>query len=367
MRLHTVKLATALVVTALAGSTGAAGDAMAQSSVTIFGLIDVGVVRESGGAAGAVTRITSGMSNGSRLGFKGVEDLGHGWSALFMLESGFQLDDGTLGQGGALFGRQSYMGVRAPIGTLTFGRQYTSHFDTIVLADPFGSGLVADAKNLMPSTGDASTRSTNSIKYTAPSGPAMHGASVELMAAAGEVAGNNKAGAQWGGALGYTGGRWTLRLGHHYRNSDTAQVRRGSGRSILLAAVYNAGPFKAHFGYGIDRGFNSSALRNPGNPYGYPVQPVASTDSTDQLMGISIPDGRNLWLASWVRKDDRTGRNQDARQVSVGHRYTLSKRTDTYVALAHISNRNGASYTTGNASEVGTGNRAVSAGVRHQF
>jgi len=72
-------------------------------------------------------------------------------------------------------------------------------------------------------------------------------------------------------------------------------------------------------------------------------------------------------MASWVRKDDRTGANQDAKQLALGHRYALSRRTDTYVALAHIVNRNGAGYTAGNASDAGSGNRAVSAGIRHQF
>jgi predicted porin len=65
----------------------ATNSAFAQSNVTVYGLVDMGIVNERGGAAGSVTKVTSGMSNGSRLGFKGTEDLGNGMSALFVLES----------------------------------------------------------------------------------------------------------------------------------------------------------------------------------------------------------------------------------------------------------------------------------------
>jgi predicted porin len=344
--------------------TGASGIALAQSELTVFGLLDVGLVRESGGAAGAITKLSSGVANGSRLGFKGSEALGGGWSALFMLESGIQLDTGTVGQGGVLFGRQSWVGLRGPIGTVTVGRQYTPHFDTLALADPFGSGQVGDAKNLMRSTGDASTRMTNTIKYASAS---HKGVSGELAYAPGEAAGSQAAGRQFGGALAYAGGALNLRLGYHYRNSDTPASRRGGARNWLLAATYAFGPVKAHVGYGVDKGADSSLPRNPGNPYGYAVTPAGSADSTDLLLGLSASAGRHTILASYVCKDDRTGLGQDARQLALGHRYALSRRTDTYLAVAHIRNRKGAGYTVGNASEAGTGNQAFSAGIRHQF
>ena len=200
------------------------GAALAQSSVTVYGLLDVGLVRESGGSAGAATKVGSGVANGSRLGFKGDEALGAGWSALFLLEAGIQLDDGTSSQGGVVFGRQSYVGLRGPAGTITVGRQYTPQFDTLVLADPFSSGQVADAKNLMPSTGDATTRMTNSIKYAS----ANHGGiSGELAYAPGETAGDAGRGRQFGGALAYARGALKLRLGYHYRNTDTPASRHG--------------------------------------------------------------------------------------------------------------------------------------------
>jgi len=342
----------------------ASGAAAAQSSLTVFGLLDVGLVRESGGAAGAMTRVSSGVSNGSRLGFKGTEALGGGWSALFMLESGLQLDSGATGQGGVLFGRQSYLGLRGPLGGVTVGRQYTPHFDTLVLADPFSSGLTGDAKNLMPSSGDASTRMTNAVKYTSPNYAGAYG---ELAYAPGGSAAGGGAGRQLGGALDYAAGPWHLRLGYHYRNTDTPAGRHGGARNTLLAATWDAGRIKLHLGYGIDKGIDSSPLRNPGNPYGYATPPAASTDSTDLLLGLSVASGRHTLMASWVRKDDRTVPDRDAHQFALGHRYALSRRTDTYLTLTRIRNRNGAGYAAGNAIETGSGSRAVGAGLRHQF
>lgn len=338
----------------------ASAPALAQSSVTVFGLLDIGLAHEKGGAGGAVTKVSSGMSNGSRIGFKGEEGLGGGWAALFFLESGFQIDDGTMGQGGLLFGRQSYAGLRSPAGTVTFGRQYTAHFDTVALLDPFGSGTPGDAKNLLPSTGDANTRSANSIKFA--SAP-WHGWRGELLYAPGEVAGSSAAGRQAGGALTYMAGPLTVRLGYHYRNNDTASP----ARNTLLGAIYDVGPVKLHLAYGIDKGDHSSLPRNAGNPYGSAVAPVASADSTDLLLGLSSVRDAHTFMASYVRKDDRTRYDQDAVQVAVGHRYALSRRTDTYLVLSHISNRRGAGYTVGHASDIGVGNQVLSAGVRHTF
>lgn len=162
-------------------------------------------------------------------------------------------------------------------------------------------------------------------------------------------------------------GPLNLRLGYHYRNNDTATSQASGARDTLLAATYNFGPVKGHLGVGIDKGVNSSNPRNPGNPYGYAVAPLASTDSTDLLLGLSSVRGPHTLMASYVRKDDKTPRDQDAAQVAIGHRYALSRRTDTYLVLSHIGNRRGAGYTVGHASDTGTGNQVVSAGVRHLF
>ena len=343
---------------------GAAAPALAQSSVTIYGLMDIGIVREHGAAAGPATKISSGMSNGSRLGIKGQEALGGGWAALFLLESGIQLDDGSIGQGGIVFGRQAYAGLRSPFGTLTVGRQYTSHFDTMVMVDPFQAGTVGDAKNLIPSSGDATTRMSNSLRLAS---GVWHGLAGEVMYAPGETAGSDSAGRQLGGAVSYVVGPLSLRLGYHHRNNDTPTRQITSARNVLLGAAYLFGSVKAHLAYGTDKGVNSAILRNPGNPFGYASAPVASTDSTVLLVGLSAVYGAHTFMASYIGKNDKTTFDQDATQVAIGHRLALSRRTDTYVAVSHISNRRGAGYTVGHASEGGTASQVYSAGVRHIF
>ena len=103
----------------------AAPAAFAQSSVTVFGVVDIGGQYLSGHAKDAL--LTSGGLSGSRLGFKGTEDLGDGLYADFMLEGGINVDTGGSAQGGQLFGRQAYFDIRkASIGTLSAGRQYGS-------------------------------------------------------------------------------------------------------------------------------------------------------------------------------------------------------------------------------------------------
>jgi predicted porin len=337
----------------------------AQDGMTAYGMIDLAVIRESGGSAGSVTKTTSGVSAGSRIGFKGTEQLGGGLAALFVLESGFQGDTGAMGQGGLLFGRQAYVGLRGAAGTLLAGRQYTPQYLVVVFADPFGSGYVADSKNIIATSGNSLSRMDNTVKYLS---PAVAGVTVELAGAPGEVAGDSAAGRQFGGSVAYAAGPLQMRAGYHNRNSDTAMLKNTeNGRNTVVAAVYDFGVVKLHALYGVNHGLNSSVLRNTGNPYGSRVAPLASTDSRDALAGLTVPFGEHTLLASWLRKDDRTVLNQDATQWALGYRYALSKRTSVYAVYAHIANRNGAGYTAGNASEAGSGNRASSIGISHSF
>ena len=337
--------------------------AAAQSGVNIYGLIDTAIVQEGGGGPSNVTKVTSGVSAGSRLGFKGTEDLGHGLSALFLLESGFQSDTGALGQGGLLVGRQAYVGLRSTAGAVLIGRQYTPEYLVVVAADPFGSGYSGDSKNMVATTGNSFSRMDNTVKYLS---PALAGWTLELAAAPGEVAGNNASGRQFGGSLAYIKGPLQIRIGYHNRNNDTATVKNtDNARNEVIAVVYDFGIVKTSLLYGVNRGLNSSVLRNTANPFGR--QAVASTDSRDTLAGVTVPFGSHALLMSYIYKNDRTALNQNARQLAVGYRYTLSKRTGFYTTYAKINNRNGASYTVGNASESGAGDRSATAGIVHTF
>src|SRR3954466_5989899 len=104
--------------------------AFAQTSVTLYGVLDEGLDYTSNVASKNVYELTSGYASGSRWGMRGVEDLGGGAQAVFQLESGVNLSNGAAGQGGRMFGRKAYVGVQsAQVGAVTLGRQYDSVVD----------------------------------------------------------------------------------------------------------------------------------------------------------------------------------------------------------------------------------------------
>ncbi|WP_382324125.1 porin [Hydrogenophaga sp. UC242_50] len=139
------------------------GYASAQSSVTLYGVVDVALERVKG--ATSVTRVTSGQQQGSRWGLRGTEDLGGGLKATFLLESGFNADVGTLGQGGRLFGRQGYVGLGGNWGTVRLGRQYTPMDD---IASIIGT-KVYDVVSVVPIIGNGDyNRVDNAITYVSP-------------------------------------------------------------------------------------------------------------------------------------------------------------------------------------------------------
>jgi predicted porin len=151
-----------------------ASAAHAQSSVTLYGIIDAGIsyVNNSKTATGGhdnLVKYDDGVAQGSRWGLRGTEDLGGGLKALFVLESGFNSGTGALGQGGALFGRQAYVGLsQNNVGSLTFGRQYS--FSTDFLGGNYSTGGQTVAGNYAYHINDVdqltSSRINNAAKFT---------------------------------------------------------------------------------------------------------------------------------------------------------------------------------------------------------
>ena len=133
----------------------AASAAHAQSSVTLYGLIDAGLmytnnVKTSATSHGSLFQATSGTVNGSRFGLRGAEDLGGGLKAIFVLENGFNVQNGKLGQNGRMFGRQAFVGLSSSdFGTVTLGRQYDSLVDFVAplsgTAGTFGDKVTTGA------------------------------------------------------------------------------------------------------------------------------------------------------------------------------------------------------------------------------
>lgn len=348
---------------------GFAAQAQAQSNVTIYGLVDVGMVSERGGAAGNVTKVTSGIGGQSRLGFRGTEDLGNGLSAIFQLEAGIKVDDGSLDNTNSqLFNRAAMVGLKSKdAGTLTIGRQQTMLYNALSqVADPFGAGYAGSAKNLFPTSGNL-TRVSNSLIYTTPT---FSGFTIDGQYALGEQAGSSEAARQFGLGMAFSQGSLNVRVVYNNRNNDTVAngvvTERDTGKNTLVAVNYDFKVVKAYVAYGTNKGLNSSPLP-VANAFGYRVAPTASLENDNMLIGAQIPVGAGTIMTSYTRKNDKTSFNQDADQFAIGYLYALSKRTGAYASYAKIKNKNGAGYTVGNNNEPGTGDKAFNVGVRHSF
>jgi GBP family porin len=314
-----------------------AGIAHAADGVTIYGTIDAGLVSESGNVR--TNKLSSGIAKESRIGFKGSEDLGNGLKALFVLEGALNTDTGTSSDNGSIFGRQSYVGLDSNYGSLTLGRQLSSTYNALHdIGDPFQMGTAGTAANLFTVDG----RSISNVARV--SSHNFGGLSGEISYGVGEVPGSNKANRTVGGSIGYTTGPATVRVAYEnlHDGLDLAQIH-----TTLVVGSYDFGFVKANAAYNTTSG--------------------TGVDSRDYLIGGSVPFGPGAFKASFARKNDRSAVNYDADQYAIGYEYSLSKRTNLYTSFARISNDNGAGYTVGNASEIGSGDKAFNIGVTHSF
>lgn len=160
-----------LLATAVLG--GVTLNAHAQSSVALYGLIDAGISYvnnvHSGASHNSLVKYDDGAASGSRWELRGTQDMGAGLKALFVLESGFNSGNGTLGQGGALFGRQTFVGLsQEGVGSLTFGCQYS--FSTEYLGAGYSTSGQTAAGNYAYHINDVdqltSSRINNAAKFS---------------------------------------------------------------------------------------------------------------------------------------------------------------------------------------------------------
>jgi GBP family porin len=178
------------VAKALAGAgMGAAlcAHAMAQSSVTLYGIVDSGITYTNNQKGSSTWQATGGNEQGTRWGLLGKEDLGGGTSAVFKLENGFNIETGAASQNGRIFGRQAWVGLSNDRwGTFTMGRQYNAAQDSLAPLQ-IGASISLTQYALHPFDTDDlnnSFRTDNSVKYVTPTlagfqGNAMYGFSNE--------------------------------------------------------------------------------------------------------------------------------------------------------------------------------------------
>lgn len=364
----------------------ASGAAYAQSNVTIYGIVDAGFVSEHGGKNGTVNKITSGVANASRLGFKGTEDLGGGLAAVFTLETGLKEDTGELDNtSNRLFNRQAFVGLSSKTaGTLTLGRQYTPWYNAFVqVGDPFQAGLAGSAKNIFPA-GGINVRNDNAVVWKSPE---FNGLSGELFYSFGEKK-YASTGRQLGASIGYQNGPLNVRVAYNNINNDTQAgnvvTEKEIGHNTLIAANYDFKVLKAYAMWGVNKGLNSSPLPSatlPGATTGLPAGlPAGSAFSAynnnivspslknqSWLVGATVPvSAAGSIIASYASAVDKTY-DHNGHQIAVGYTHSLSKRTTLYASYAKINNTDGASYIVGNNTEVGTGDSAYNVGIRHAF
>jgi predicted porin len=180
---------------------------------------------------------------------------------------------------------------------------------------------------------------------------------------------NNRA---WGISVGLQAGPVNFRIAHQNRN--VAKVapamplgNRMDAKNSTVGASIELGAVKAYTAYSANRGWGSSPLWNPDNPYGAAMASIPSTDSRDVLVGLALPLGRTTLLASVIRKNDRDLANRDADQFAFGGTYAISRHTDVYSAYSLIRPRSGPGYMVGTPVAPMSGSSAINLGMRHSF
>ncbi|WP_418116350.1 porin [Variovorax sp. NFACC27] len=382
-----------------------AGVASAQSSVTLFGVVDASISGYSNTARdnratvfpnafgipvylnqGSVKTSSRGLANSgynsSRLGFRGTEDLGGGLAASFWLEAPISNDDGQ--QGIATFARRSTVSLSGGFGEIRLGRDYTPTFWNDTVFDPFGTNgvgtnLISTANTPFGNFGTpaASTgaftnvgtsnyvRASNSIGYFLPSnlggfyGQVQYAFAEKTKYSSGiytpDVANSQRQGRYIGGRFGYANGPLDVAVsygsstvGDNYYAGTTTKVN-----TLNLGASYDFGPVKL-FG----------ELSRAKNKIDYEVTPLAGgrpdIDLTGYLLGVTVPVGAGLIRASWSHVKYDTNQpfnpfavnNADpkANKIALGYVHNLSKRTALYATIARVSNKNGAGLTVGGPS-----------------
>lgn len=339
-----------------------AGTAQAQSSVTIYGVVDMALQHQNtGDPAGSTLGLDSGIQSGSRLGFKGSEDLGGGLKANFQLEMGINADTGSSAQGGRAFGRQAFVGLSGDFGAINFGRQYTPAFVAIDSFDPFSTGITSGTAGSGTSGLGAAAyfdhggvRTNNAAVYNTNS---LSGFVGTVSYGFGEVAGNNTAGRYIGLSGAYTQG--PLFAEFAYSNAQNANGSNAT-KSYLIAGTYNFDVVTAHGAF--------SSIKDDGAG-------AAALDRRVWLLGATVPVGSGAIVTSYIRSTNQNSLIKDANgsQLALGYTYSLSKRTNLYTSVSRATND--ANINLGSADSTATFHpvpngatvRLVNVGIRHKF
>ncbi|MBK1683037.1 porin [Rhodoferax fermentans] len=333
----------------------ASGAAMAQSSVTVYGIADVwfGSAKSTvGGVSVRDTLLESGGVNSSRWGIKGSEDLGGGLKANFVLEQGFNLDDGSSkdlatklngddATGSAAFSRQSYVGFSGGFGEVKLGKMWTAYDDVNGASDAVFDSKLSPMNWIFASTGYNSNPG-NSIYYATPTFGGFAGAVSYSLGedktttlSASSIASYN---------LTYAAGPLAVQFGYQVEDNNTFA---NDAKFTRLGATYDFGIAKLYATYG--------KVTNVGHD--------TTFDAKEYQIGVDYPVTSALTLsASYAKSDDdrSNGAFEESRKgYGIGASYTLSKRTFLY-----------GGYTSNKFTNNGTADdklNILAVGVQHRF
>jgi len=392
-----------------------AAPVLAQSSVTIYGIADAGIMKTKGESV----KLVSGIADGSRIGFKGTEDIGGGFKAIFNLEARVELDTGTQSPGlvtpnqglyltkgmtafqtptlaptlatiraglqpavavnaeKALFDRTAMVGLVTPAGAILLGRMYTPGYEVFAAADAFETGTAGTWGGITGGTAGftalgADIRSQKSIQYRIATPSGFGGSAMYGVKNSGYLGRYNKF---MGIALTYKANGFDVGIGHN--QGEDLQGRK-SLTTTTVGGSYAFGDFKIFAGYHDQVNRNSALLAEylavfsgqlaPGlraagvpaatvtalqNVYNTNITRNSQVDASSYQLGMHYKLGAGRIMASVARQNDRTASNSDATLMAVGYDYNLSKRTDIYTVLANIKNQNDGQYTPGAAGSPG--------------
>jgi len=367
---------------ALLGASALAAQAQPAPApgVNLYGLVDAGLeVVSNVNGRGSLTRMPSNTGTlPSRVGVRGSEDLGGGLRGVFTLEMGFAPDQGTSGQGGRLFGRQSYVGLAGPWGSVTLGRQYSMLYWSVFDADVIGPAVYAmgSLDAYVPNA-----RADNSVAYrgtfggwnvgaqystgrdTVNAGPSPVGTNCP-----GESGADSKACRQWSAMAKYDSAGWGMALAYDNQNGRTTagptdvvfgNLNSSSKSDSRLSANGYVKLGSVKVGGGLMRRDNEGDAVKPRSDLWY--------------LGASYPITPALTLdGQWLTLRYKGADDYDATLLAARLAYSLSKRTALYAQVGHIRNdRLSAVSVSGGAAgsnpAAGGSQSGVNLGIRHSF
>ena len=354
----------------------AAGSASAQSSVTLFGIVDATLAFGRGNVSDK-TQLTNSGYNSSRLGFRGTEDLGGGMSASFWLEAGVNNDNGTgsatntnnqttggavagIGGGqGLTFNRRSTVSLAGGWGELRLGRDYNPQFWNLTVFDPFGTNGVGTTQVLNSNsviTGPINVRSSNSIGYFLPGNlGGFYGQVQYYMGENNTGPATEKDGTGAGLRVGFASGPFNVAVAVASTKYATTATT-GDVKTVNVGGQWDLGMAKLQAEYSRDKRESTVELKGRGG-----------------LIGALVPVGAGEIRAAYSMYKFTPGDSQ-AKKLALGYVHNLSKRTAVYTTYARVTNRDSAAGVGQPVIAAAAGNLGVNGsstgydlGVRHSF